>query len=229
MREGGWESEAMVDNFTNYVKYVMERLGDSIPYVCTINEANMGLQVTKIMKDMQKAQEGSEVQVGLNLQGNEDIMVYYQKLAEAFQVSNPMDIQTFLGPRTLEGDRIIMKCHMAARAIIRKISPSTKVGITFSLMDYQPLARCEAQAQKEWEDDFLHYLYALEGDDFFGLQNYTRKVIGEDGSVKVDGARLTQSGYELLSGSPGRSSKIFIKAFTNTYDNLRERIGYLGG
>ena len=48
--KGGWETESTVEDFKRYVTYVMEQLGSELRYVCTINEANMGLQLAAISK-----------------------------------------------------------------------------------------------------------------------------------------------------------------------------------
>ena len=50
----------------------------------------------------------------------------------------------------------------------------------------------EMQLQKhEWEEEFTHYLPYIKDDDFFGLQNYTRSLIGPDGICPVpEGQRL---------------------------------------
>ena len=48
--KGGWEAESTVEDFKNYAIYVMEQLGSELRYVCTINEANMGLQLAAISK-----------------------------------------------------------------------------------------------------------------------------------------------------------------------------------
>lgn len=48
--KGGWEAESTVEDFRRYVTYVMEHLGSELHYVCTINEANMGLQLAAISK-----------------------------------------------------------------------------------------------------------------------------------------------------------------------------------
>ena len=48
--KGGWEAESTVEYFKRYVSYVMEQLGSELSYVCTINEANMGLQLAAISK-----------------------------------------------------------------------------------------------------------------------------------------------------------------------------------
>ena len=66
IENGGWENEATVEAFKNYCQYVTEQLGDLMHYVCTINEANMGIQVAAIsaryraqmMAKMQRMQQG---------------------------------------------------------------------------------------------------------------------------------------------------------------------------
>ena len=42
---GGWENEAVIDWFVRYCRYVMERFGNEVRFVCTINEANIRLQM----------------------------------------------------------------------------------------------------------------------------------------------------------------------------------------
>ena len=48
--EGGWEAESTIEYFRNYCTYIAEQLGSELEYVCTINEANMGMQMAAIMK-----------------------------------------------------------------------------------------------------------------------------------------------------------------------------------
>lgn len=50
IRKGGWESESTVEYFARYADFVAEHLGSRMDYVCTINEANMGIQVAVIAK-----------------------------------------------------------------------------------------------------------------------------------------------------------------------------------
>ncbi|MBO6040020.1 MAG: glycoside hydrolase family 1 protein, partial [Oscillospiraceae bacterium] len=48
IRKGGWEAESTVEYFRRYAAYVTEKLGSEIHFICTINEANMGLQLAAI-------------------------------------------------------------------------------------------------------------------------------------------------------------------------------------
>lgn len=217
IEKGGWENEETAALFANYCKYVVERLGSYMHYVCTINEANMGLQIAAIsarykaqmmakmaqmQKDAAKAGEAAarstegSVQVGLNMQ---KMMENMQKQAaenlEVFGVPAP---QVFVSARTPQGDLLVMKAHQAARAAIKSVNPSLQVGITLSLHDVQAKEGGEENAAKEWEEEFLHYVPYLREDDFFGLQNYTRSVYDAKGICAApQDARLTQMDYEI--------------------------------
>jgi len=48
--KGGWEAETTPADFARYARYIMERLGGELKYVCTINEANMWIQVAAIAR-----------------------------------------------------------------------------------------------------------------------------------------------------------------------------------
>ncbi|MBQ1532794.1 MAG: family 1 glycosylhydrolase, partial [Solobacterium sp.] len=55
----------------------------------------------------------------------------------------------------------------------------------------------EARAAQSWEEEFRQFLPAMQEDDFFGLQNYTRTVMDASGELAPEtGAELTQMGYE---------------------------------
>ena len=86
--KGGWEWEGVADCFQRYCRYVMERLGEELTYVCTINEANIRLQIAGIMKrymlQAQQAQKAAAqnpeaaLQMGMNMKA----LMEQQQLAE---------------------------------------------------------------------------------------------------------------------------------------------------
>ena len=178
---GGWEDERTADAFAVYCRYVVERLGHLMHYVCTINEANMGLQLAKLIRDMMK--QMGDVQVGMNMEALKN------RPAQPFH---------FLSGRTPEGDMVVIHAHEKARAAIRAVCPELKIGMTFSLHDFQVQPGGEDLARAEQEEEFLHYLPHLQEDDFIGVQNYTRKLVGPEGVLPVpEGAELTQMNYEF--------------------------------
>lgn len=202
--KGGWEADSTPGDFARYARFVAEQLGSELNYICTINEANMGLQVAAIaerykrqmMSKMAANKTDGTVQVGMNLEK----MLENQKAAaqETLDVFGTSACHNFTSPRTSHGDEIVMRAHIAAREAIREAAPHVKVGLTLSLHDIQPLPGGEARAETEWADEFTHYLPAIAGDDFFGVQNYTRSRIDANGIAPTpEGAELTQMDYEF--------------------------------
>lgn len=202
--KGGWEADTTPGYFGRYAGYVMEKLGSELKYVCTINEANMGIQIAAISARyiaQMKARAAAEktdgtVQVGINMEKMmENMRAAAMESAEVFGVPKA---EVFVSGRTQHGDELVMEAHKAARTAIRKAAPHVKVGITLSLHDIQVVPGGEEAAAKEWADEFTHYLPALEGDDFLGVQNYTRSRINANGQMPTpEGAELTQMDYEF--------------------------------
>ena len=205
IQKGGWEAESTIEYFRRYAAYVTEKLGDEIKYICTINEANMGLQLAAISKRFQlmaqQAQKNAQkaegtVQVGMNFQKMMENMKYAaQENAAVFGTPQP---QIFVSSRTPEGDALVFRAHQAAREAIKAIHPEIQVGITLSLHDLQALPGGEAFAENAWDEEFRHYLSFIQGDDFLGVQNYTRTQYGPEGQLPCpEGAELTQMDYEF--------------------------------
>ena len=213
IRKGGWEAETVVEDFEKYVAHVINALGNELNYVCTINEANMGIQVMAVAKqymkqmmaDAAKQKEGqtdSSVQVGINM---EKMMQNRQLLAqENVAVFGTPTPQVFVSGRTPEGDLLVMKAHQAAKKAIKARFPEMQVGLTLSLHDIQPLPGGEEAARKEWDEELLHYLPYIGDDDFLGCQSYTRTRFDETGSLPApEGAETTQMGYEYYPEAIG--------------------------
>lgn len=213
--KGGWGKEYVVSAFARYCRKIAEELGDLIPYVCTINEANMGFQLNKIAADMmQSRKREGDVQVGVSVDIDiKTILLGMFEKGKAFGCS-PFGVNTFLNPRKQAKEMIVMRAHRAAVSEIKKINPDIKVGLTLSLFDYQPVEGGEETAHKLWDEDFGFYLPYIEGDDFLGVQNYSRKIVDEKGA-RAPGAdvAVTQMGYEDYPQSIGNVLKRVAKDF----------------
>ncbi|WP_458459615.1 glycoside hydrolase family 1 protein [Pseudobutyrivibrio sp.] len=206
IRKGGWEADTIVEDFEKYVSYVIKALGRELNYVCTINEANMGLQVAAIsrqyMKMMQQAaeaaasvQDDGKIQMGLNLEAMMENMKFQAAENEAiFGTSQP---HCFNLGGSEHSDLLTMQCHQAAKKVIKSMYPNIQVGLTLSLHDLQPVEGGEALAKEEWAEEFTHYVPFIQDDDFLGVQNYSRTLVGPDEDLPVpEGAERTQMGYE---------------------------------
>ena len=220
IKKGGWDNEEVVGLFARYAGYVTEKLGADIKYICTINEANMRLQIMALMERFKKqmmakmasaknaavsgtdnelsgkdSMEG-QVQVGLNLSDPmEKMKLAAMENAKIFGDPQP---HTFVSAASENGDMIVIKAHQAAKAAIKAVNPDIKVGITLSLHDTQYIEGGKERADKDWNEEFGHYIPYIKDDDFFGLQNYTRTTYGPDGIVPVpEGTPMTQMDYEV--------------------------------
>ncbi len=212
IKKGGWEAESTVSDFARYASYVTEKLGGDIRYICTINEANMGLQLAAISKRYElmarqaaaaasaaessgKSEEG-KVQVGMNFEKMMENMKFAaMENAQVFGTPKP---QTFVSSRTPAGDELVMRAHVAAKEAIKALRPEIKVGITLSLHDIQSVPGGEKAAADAWDEEFIHYLPWIKDDDFLGVQNYTRSQYGPEGQLPSPaGAELTQMDYEF--------------------------------
>ncbi|GAA4994463.1 family 1 glycosylhydrolase [Yinghuangia aomiensis] len=198
-RLGGWEYAGTPERFAAYCRTVMTELGPLIPYACTINEANIAMLTRRMIADMTGTAGGAEqAPVGVardEAGGGRD---WREVGAEALRTT-PDNLNLFLFTWTETGLELITRAHTEARRAIREASPSTKVGITLALQDWQAAPGGEKAADERWAEAFEFFLPAMEGDDFLGVQNYSRVVIGADGlaCAHPEGAELTQMGYEF--------------------------------
>ena len=87
--------------------------------------------------------------------------------------------------------------HRAAVAAIRASAPGVPVGITLSMTDYQAVDGGEARVERIRSRLEDVYLDATGGDDFVGIQTYSRDRIGPDGRVgPEEGVEVLDMGYE---------------------------------
>ena len=205
IRKGGWEAESTIEDFRRYAAYVTEQLGSELNIICTINEANMGLQLAAIARRFTlmaqqaakkaRSAEGT-VQVGMNFEKMMENMKF--AAAENAAVFGTPQPQIFVSSRTTEGDKLVFRAHQAAKEAIKARYPNIKVGITLSMHDCQALPGGESVAAAAWDEEFRHYLSYIQDDDFLGVQNYTRTQYGPEGQLPApEGAELTQMDYEF--------------------------------
>lgn len=94
--------------------------------------------------------------------------------------------------------------HRMAVEVIRAAAPSVPVGLTLSMTDYQLAAGGESRLESirhHAEDVFLD---ATKGDDFLGVQTYTRQLIGPRGWAGYeDGVPVLDMGYEFYPAALG--------------------------
>jgi beta-glucosidase len=135
--KGSWLSDETPRLFERYVRRVVEALGDSVDWYCTINEPGI-------------------VAVGgyLGLLGFPP------------------------GARGLanwqRAGKVLIEGHRRARAAVKELRPSAKVGQTHAMLEWESNAggRPMMNFSRHMSEDI--YLEASKEDDFIGVQTYTR-------------------------------------------------------
>ncbi len=98
----------------------------------------------------------------------------------------------------------LVAAHRRGVEAIRAAAPGVPVGITVSMTDYQAAPGGTEQADRiraTHEDVFLQ---ATAGDDFLGVQAYTRMLIGPDGWIGPEpGVAVLPMGYEYWPAALG--------------------------
>ena len=153
-RDGGFEGAQAADRFARYSTKVTEHLGDLVPWVCTINEANLiaMLMVTRF----------APVATRDDTEG----------------LVAPVD-----GPRSWPSPRLdaMTAAHRKAFDAIKSVRDDVQVGWSLALVDMQAapggderLAEMRAAAQLDWLD-------VSRDDDWVAVQTYSREFVGPDG------------------------------------------------
>src|SRR6202789_151944 len=187
-RDGGWEDAKSVDRFARYCAKAGAALGDLIPYACTINEANIPIMVTMMRRAVGIAGGGGKRE---------------RALAEAARLSG--GVAGRFSPY-LSGDGIasapnLIAAHRRGYEILKGLVKGD-VGITLALNNFQ----CEPGGEDLFKtaDHAINgqFLETLKGDDFVGVQTYTRVRFGKTGVLPPpEGAERTQMGYEFYPES----------------------------
>jgi beta-glucosidase len=170
-RDGGFEGAQAADRFARYSAKVTEHVGDLVPWVCTINEANLiaMLMVTRF----------APVATRDDTEG----------------LIAPVD-----GPRSWPSPRLdaMTSAHRKAFDAIKSVRDDINVGWSLALVDMQAapggeerLAEMRTAAQLDWLD-------VSRDDDWVAVQTYSREFVGPEGMLPPpEGAATAQTGWEI--------------------------------
>jgi beta-glucosidase len=177
-RRGGFTDPAFADRFARFCEQAARSL-TGFKTACTINELNLPLF---IRDDFMRRMEADALR---------------PRLAAAEAVLGGSLSGFFLfTPREAILEQGL-SAHAKGRDAIKAIHPDCKVGVTLALQDEQAEPGAEALRDQRRNDFYGVCLDAVKGDDFIGVQTYSRVVARRDGSVGPEpGHPLTMMGYE---------------------------------
>lgn len=179
--DGGWESPDSVDRFTRYVDRVAAHLKQEIDWAVTLNEPNVA---TVVMLGGEPVAPPR----GDRRRSTEEATRRHSREGRRFR---PM----MFWP----GDQLAgySAAHRAARVAI-KAQADVPVGWSLACEDYQAVPGGHDRWAEVRQRAIIDWLEVSREDDFVGVQNYTRRLVGESGVIPPpDGAEVSDSGWEL--------------------------------
>ena len=179
---GGWENPATADRFARYCERTTRCLGDLIGAACTINEGNMGVFLRDSgMVEPEELRQAPWVQETSHRLG-----------------IGPAQFAPFLFAGSSDAVDTILAAHRKGTQAIKSGPGRFPVGFTLALQDVRPVDGGDSLAERLRQEVNDSFLEALRGDDFVGVQTYTRTRVGPHGTLPAEaGIELTQMGYEF--------------------------------
>jgi beta-glucosidase len=183
MRRGGWANKDTPDRFARYCEHAAKLLGDLIGAACTINEANIGSVLTNMgfapaLKQLHKKR-------------------WWREAATALGVSAKR-LSPFLYAASPRAVKMILRAHRRAVEAVKSASGDFPVGMTLAMQDIHAEEGGEKLAARMKQEINDMYLESLQGDDFVGVQAYSRSRVGPRGFLPPEeGVELTQMHYEF--------------------------------
>ncbi len=162
--KGGWDDPATPGRFAAYADKATRAMGDLLDGVCTINEPNGPVEEWALRGD--KATPGADAFA-----------------AFAAKAAGSSKFSTYgLGDAVKTRDGMIAG-HKQARAAIKATRPHLPVGITLALTDLTAAPGGEDLYKHVYAASRTPFYEAVRGDDFVGVQSYTRVRVGPAGKL----------------------------------------------
>jgi beta-glucosidase len=179
---GGWEAQDTPDKFARFCERAIAHLGDLMPLACTLNEVNIGPLISAMI--------GSPLSAARN-------QAWFEVAARRVGSTSSRFIP-FLYSDAERGRATILAAHRKAVEAIKSGATNCSVGLTLAMQDIQAGPGGEKTAARLRRELFDAYLEGTRGDDFIGVQTYSRQRFGPDGPLGPEaGVELTQMGYEF--------------------------------
>jgi beta-glucosidase len=177
-RNGGFTDPAFPDRFARFCEHAAKAL-TGFATACTINELNLPLFIRDgVLKRLDTEKGRARVAAAEAILGGS---------IHRFFLYTPPEVIRDQG----------LAAHAKGRDAIKAAHPHCQVGITLALQDEQAEPGAEALRDQRRDDYYGVCLDAVAGDDFIGVQTYSRVVAKRDGTVGPEaGHPLTVMGYE---------------------------------
>jgi beta-glucosidase len=170
------------ERFARFCERAMAHLGDLIPLACTLNEVNIGPLIGAMMGESMSSARTQP---------------WFEEAARRVG-SHTSRFTPFLYADALHGGETILAAHRRAVDAIKAGPGRCEVGLTLAMQDIQAGPGGEEMAARMRREVLDVYLQRTRGDDFIGVQTYSRQRYGPQGPLgPEEGVELTQMDYEF--------------------------------
>ncbi|MFE2105850.1 glycoside hydrolase family 1 protein [Kitasatospora sp. NPDC059463] len=176
---GGWSAPDSGELFARYAEAAAPVYADGVDHVCTVNEPNMIAVMAPLL----------------------DLMLGRVSAAE---LAIPPAGLPMPGAQVTEA---LVRAHRLAVEAVKSRAPHVRTGwsvasqVSHALPGVEGAEEARAAYLRPREDVFLE---AARGDDWLGVQSYTRTLIGADGPLPVpEDAERTIKGWEFYPAALG--------------------------
>jgi beta-glucosidase len=161
-KRGGLTDSAFPDRFARYCERTAAALS-GFPIACTINELNLPLFIRgQLLRRLQKDESGA-----------------LRAAAEA-ALGGAVENTFLFTPREAVLNQALA-AHAKGRDAIKAAHPDCQVGVTLAIQDEQAEPDAEDVRDRRRAEAYDECLEAVRGDDFIGVQTYTRLIARRDG------------------------------------------------
>ena len=182
-RDGGWTDPKSVDRFARYCEKAGRALGDLMLAACTINEANIPIMISasRVANEQRPwSPPDSFKEIARRCGGDAKRWAPYL-ICDGYAATPQL-----------------IAAHRKGYEALKSAGTTCPIGITLALLDMQAEPGGEAlrdAAEQVIEGQFLE---SVRGDDFVGVQTYTRIRFGPKGHLPLPAnTECTQMGYEF--------------------------------
>ena len=186
---GGWTSSETPKLFAAFCERAARHLAGDIGYATALNEPNLnGLLAEVLPAGVGERLFATDKAMAIAA-ANASVVPLYSA-GSALWVADPVAAQAHL-----------LEAHRLGRAAIKAVRSDLPVGVSLAIVDDQAAGPGSVRDAKRAKF-YRPWLDAARGDDFLGVQNYTRSVWGSKGRLPVPaGASVNDAGEEVYAPS----------------------------
>jgi beta-glucosidase len=191
---GGWSATDAPERFADFAARATRHFGDHLSWVCTLNEPNLMAMMRS---------------TGVLAMGSGDRTDPVEPVGSGTAGIGGFDPSRYrMGIVAAELEQMA-SAHRQAVQAIKAIRGTIKAGWTLALVDLQPAEGGEARWRVAQQVGQTDWLAVSAGDDFVGVQTYSRTRIGPEGKLpEPEGAATMQTGWEVYPAALGHTVRL---------------------